>query len=212
MSTLTRRIIRYYSYCRPKPCVPVWIVVLSKYCKVLLKKLSTLAGLEPTRDKPNRFLVDRLNRSATVSLSMYTYLSSKYVNIRNFCTKMMQRLLTHTVLRAPSFLTQKILVQVILLVPKILRLDFFPCWNEKRTLFYFSCWLMVVKRGNDSPSRTWFSVFDMIWYLSHTKKMAKATAAANAVVNLAWYRCCSVGSFKITVPNQQTVKANGSRM
>jgi hypothetical protein len=27
---------------------------------------TTLAGLEPTRDKPNRFLVDRLNRSATV--------------------------------------------------------------------------------------------------------------------------------------------------
>ena len=31
-------------------------------------KASTPAGLEPTRDKPNRFLVDRLNRSATVSL------------------------------------------------------------------------------------------------------------------------------------------------
>ena len=31
------------------------------------KKESTLAGLEPTRDKPNRFLVDRLNHSATVS-------------------------------------------------------------------------------------------------------------------------------------------------
>ena len=31
------------------------------------KKESTPAGLEPTRDKPNRFLVDRLNRSATVS-------------------------------------------------------------------------------------------------------------------------------------------------
>ena len=30
--------------------------------------VATLAGLEPTRDKPNRFLVDRLNRSATVSL------------------------------------------------------------------------------------------------------------------------------------------------
>ena len=30
-------------------------------------KESTLAGLEPTRDKPNRFLVDRLNHSATVS-------------------------------------------------------------------------------------------------------------------------------------------------
>ena len=30
-------------------------------------KRSTPAGLEPTRDKPNRFLVDRLNRSATVS-------------------------------------------------------------------------------------------------------------------------------------------------
>ena len=29
--------------------------------------VTTLAGLEPTRDKPNRFLVDRLNRSATVS-------------------------------------------------------------------------------------------------------------------------------------------------
>uniref|UniRef100_A0A7S4AW46 Uncharacterized protein n=1 Tax=Pseudo-nitzschia australis TaxID=44445 RepID=A0A7S4AW46_9STRA len=28
---------------------------------------STPAGLEPTRDEPNRFLVDRLNRSATVS-------------------------------------------------------------------------------------------------------------------------------------------------
>ena len=28
---------------------------------------STLVGLEPTRDKPNRFLVDRLNHSATVS-------------------------------------------------------------------------------------------------------------------------------------------------
>ena len=33
----------------------------------LQKKESTLAGLEPTRDKPNRFLVDRLNHSATVS-------------------------------------------------------------------------------------------------------------------------------------------------
>ena len=30
---------------------------------------TTPAGLEPTRDKPNRFLVDRLNRSATVSQS-----------------------------------------------------------------------------------------------------------------------------------------------
>ena len=30
-------------------------------------KGTTLAGLEPTRDKPNRFLVDRLNRSATAS-------------------------------------------------------------------------------------------------------------------------------------------------
>jgi hypothetical protein len=31
------------------------------------QKVTTPAGLEPTRDKPNRFLVDRLNRSATVS-------------------------------------------------------------------------------------------------------------------------------------------------
>ena len=31
------------------------------------QKEPTLAGLEPTRDKPNRFLVDRLNHSATVS-------------------------------------------------------------------------------------------------------------------------------------------------
>ena len=32
-----------------------------------IKRSTTPAGLEPTRDKPNRFLVDRLNRSATVS-------------------------------------------------------------------------------------------------------------------------------------------------
>ena len=32
-------------------------------------KFSTLAGLEPTRNYSNRFLVDRLNHSATVSLS-----------------------------------------------------------------------------------------------------------------------------------------------
>jgi hypothetical protein len=32
----------------------------------LTKLRPTPAGLEPTRDKPNRFLVDRLNRSATV--------------------------------------------------------------------------------------------------------------------------------------------------
>jgi hypothetical protein len=32
------------------------------------KSLTTEAGLEPTRDKPNRFLVDRLNHSATRSL------------------------------------------------------------------------------------------------------------------------------------------------
>ena len=31
---------------------------------------STLAGLEPTRDKPNRFLVDRLNHSAKVSVPL----------------------------------------------------------------------------------------------------------------------------------------------
>ena len=31
------------------------------------KIVATLAGLEPTRENPNRFLVDRLNRSATVS-------------------------------------------------------------------------------------------------------------------------------------------------
>ena len=31
------------------------------------KEFSTSVGLEPTRDKPNRFLVDRLNRSATMS-------------------------------------------------------------------------------------------------------------------------------------------------
>jgi hypothetical protein len=41
-------------------------------CKSVLswvkKYISTLAGLEPTRDKPNWFLVNRLNRSATVSV------------------------------------------------------------------------------------------------------------------------------------------------
>jgi hypothetical protein len=31
------------------------------------KVITTEAGLEPTRDKPNRFLVDRLNHSATRS-------------------------------------------------------------------------------------------------------------------------------------------------
>ena len=31
------------------------------------QKSTTLAGLEPTRDRPNRFLVGRLNHSATVS-------------------------------------------------------------------------------------------------------------------------------------------------
>ena len=31
------------------------------------KGRTTPAGLEPTRDEPSRFLVDRLNRSATVS-------------------------------------------------------------------------------------------------------------------------------------------------
>ena len=34
---------------------------------VVVTQDSTPAGLEPTRDEPNRFLVDRLNRSATVS-------------------------------------------------------------------------------------------------------------------------------------------------
>ena len=29
------------------------------------KKIKDVAGLEPARDKPNRFLVDRLNHSAT---------------------------------------------------------------------------------------------------------------------------------------------------
>ena len=33
---------------------------------------TTLAGLEPTRDRPNRFLVGRLNNSATVSLHPLT--------------------------------------------------------------------------------------------------------------------------------------------
>ena len=37
---------------------------------ILSKKQSTPAGLEPTRDKPNRFLVDRLNHSATVSVTI----------------------------------------------------------------------------------------------------------------------------------------------
>jgi hypothetical protein len=40
----------------------------SSYVETHAKK-TTLAGLEPTRDKPNRFLVDRLNHSATVSHS-----------------------------------------------------------------------------------------------------------------------------------------------
>ena len=36
-------------------------------CGYIDIKKTTPAGLEPTRDKPNRFLVDRLNRSATAS-------------------------------------------------------------------------------------------------------------------------------------------------
>ena len=36
------------------------------------KKITTEAGLEPTRDKPNRFLVDRLNHSATRSYWLRT--------------------------------------------------------------------------------------------------------------------------------------------
>ncbi len=39
---------------------------------------ATPAGLEPTRDKPNRFLVDRLNRSATVSYRQEEKLQFKY--------------------------------------------------------------------------------------------------------------------------------------
>ena len=42
------------------------------------KKETTLAGLEPTRDKPNRFLVDRLNHSATVS-SVQSAVAQKFV-------------------------------------------------------------------------------------------------------------------------------------
>ena len=45
-------------------------------------KRSTPAGLEPTRDKPNRFLVDRLNRSATVSSRVSPGLS-KYKKCNN---------------------------------------------------------------------------------------------------------------------------------
>ena len=32
-----------------------------------IRIITMLVGLEPTRDKPNRFLVDRLNRSAIAS-------------------------------------------------------------------------------------------------------------------------------------------------
>ena len=39
------------------------------------QKQSTEAGLEPTRDKPNRFLVDRLNHSATRSVDSTGLLS-----------------------------------------------------------------------------------------------------------------------------------------
>ena len=43
--------------------------------KSFSQKQTTPAGLEPTRENPNRFLVDRLNRSATVS---YSYQCKQY--------------------------------------------------------------------------------------------------------------------------------------
>ena len=46
------------------------------------KEFSTSVGLEPTRDKPNRFLVDRLNRSATMSvtrIALTIYITNKLV-------------------------------------------------------------------------------------------------------------------------------------
>ena len=51
--------------------------------KNIQKNNPTLAGLEPTRDKPNRFLVDRLNRSATVS---FLVLVGKTAHIPRFTT------------------------------------------------------------------------------------------------------------------------------
>ena len=42
-----------------------------------MTKISRTAGLEPTRDEPNRFLVDRLNRSAT---SVKNVSDHEYIN------------------------------------------------------------------------------------------------------------------------------------
>ena len=47
------------------------------YCETE-QKVTTPAGLEPTRDKPNRFLVGRLNRSATVSSMLLNCLIANY--------------------------------------------------------------------------------------------------------------------------------------
>lgn len=47
-----------------------------------VSKESTLVGLEPTRDKPNRFLVDRLNHSAKVSNGV-----KLHSNKRRCCTR-----------------------------------------------------------------------------------------------------------------------------
>ena len=48
-------------------CTTQWLLWMRKKVD-FITKIEDVAGLEPTRDKPNRFLVDRLNHSATVSL------------------------------------------------------------------------------------------------------------------------------------------------
>ena len=54
----------------------IFLIEVKTKKKKKKKKKTRSAGLEPTRDKPNRFLVDRLNRSATtVSMDAHLLLS-----------------------------------------------------------------------------------------------------------------------------------------
>lgn len=65
----------------------------------ILIVLSTLAGLEPTRDRPNRFLVGRLNHSATVSFHV------AHDKLQQLCTTTTQQLYLHTYFRSTTTFT-----------------------------------------------------------------------------------------------------------
>ena len=49
-----------------------------------MKKVLTLSGIDPTRDRPNRFLVVCLNHLATVSVTIYQNTINIYYHITQF--------------------------------------------------------------------------------------------------------------------------------